>query len=170
MLHLFAVFARRAPRKPTRMNKRTLRSAVTLVIAGLSASIEAPRLVQHPLRATVELADVPTAIGNAVEHAASTVAASHLGFDTNIYPGDKAMTAWKQSGEYEWVGYYLKAPCHSDNSWLGTRERLGEPRLGPCGDLRRPANVGKEAHARERSQTIGLTLDGQAVEGFEELA
>jgi hypothetical protein len=106
------------------MNKRTLRSAITLVIAGLSASIEAPRLVRQPLRATVELADVPAAIGNAVEHAASTVTASHLGFDTNIYPGDKAMTAWKQSGEYEWVGYYLKAPCHSDNSWLGTRERL----------------------------------------------
>jgi hypothetical protein len=34
------------------------------------------------------------------------------------------MDAWKQSGDYEWVGYYLKAPCHSDNSWSGTRERL----------------------------------------------
>ena len=106
------------------MNKRTLRNAITLVIAALSASIEAPRLARQSLSETVELADVPAAIDDAVEHVASSVAGSHLGFDTNIYPGDKAMAAWKESGEYEWVGYYLKAPCHSDNSWLGTRERL----------------------------------------------
>ena len=106
------------------MTKRTLRNAITLVIAALSASIEAPRLARQPLSATVELADVPAAIDSAVEHVASNVVGSHLGFDTNIYPGDKAMAAWKNSGEYEWVGYYLKAPCHSDNSWLGTRERL----------------------------------------------
>ena len=47
-----------------------------------------------------------------------------MGFDTNVYPGDRAMAAWKQSGEYEWVGYYLSAPCHSDNSWSGTRSKL----------------------------------------------
>jgi hypothetical protein len=52
------------------------------------------------------------------------VTGSHLGFDTNLYPGDNAMEAWRHSGDYEWVGYYLKAPCHSDNSWSGTRERL----------------------------------------------
>ncbi len=34
------------------------------------------------------------------------------------------MAAWKRSGEYEWVGYYLPAPCHKDNSWSGTRARL----------------------------------------------
>jgi Domain of unknown function (DUF1906) len=106
------------------MTKRTLRNALTLVIAALSASIEAPRLARQPLSAAAELADVPAAIGDAVERAASNVSESHLGFDTNIYPGDKAMAAWKNAGEYEWVGYYLKAPCHSDNSWLGTRERL----------------------------------------------
>lgn len=48
----------------------------------------------------------------------------HLGFDTNLYPGDKAMDAWKRSGEYEWVGYYLEAACHKDGSWSGTRARL----------------------------------------------
>jgi len=96
-----------------------------LVIAALSASIEAPRLATQPLgRATVELAGASSAIGDAVEHVASNVAESHLGFDTNRYPGDKSMAAWRQSGEYEWVGYYLQAPCHSDDSWSGTRARL----------------------------------------------
>jgi hypothetical protein len=109
------------------MTTRTLRNAIALAIAALSASIEAPRLAHQPLRAaTVELADVSSAIGDAVEQVASNVTGggSHLGFDTNIYPGDKAMAAWKQSGDYEWVGYYLKAPCHGDSSWSGTRERL----------------------------------------------
>jgi hypothetical protein len=106
------------------MTKRTLRNAFTLVIAAVAASIEAPQLAQRPLAATVELADVPSAIGDAVQRAASHMTGSHLGFDTNLYPGDNAMEAWRQSGDYEWVGYYLKAPCHSDNSWSGTRERL----------------------------------------------
>jgi hypothetical protein len=81
-------------------------------------------LAQRPLAATVELGDVPSAIADAVQRVASHVTESHLGFDTNVYPGDKAMEAWRHSGDYEWVGYYLKAPCHSDNSWSGTRERL----------------------------------------------
>jgi hypothetical protein len=49
----------------------------------------------------------------------------HLGFDTYSYPGDAAMAAWRdESVPYEWVGYYLKAPCHRDDSWLGKREKL----------------------------------------------
>lgn len=47
-----------------------------------------------------------------------------LGFDTNVYPGDEAMQKWKESSPYQWVGYYLPAPCHKDDSWSGTRERL----------------------------------------------
>src|SRR5262245_3082696 len=49
---------------------------------------------------------------------------SYLGFDTNVYPGDNAMNAWKRTGKYDWVGYYLEAPCHKDASWSGTRARL----------------------------------------------
>lgn len=51
--------------------------------------------------------------------------ASHAGFDTSLYPGDAAMTAWiKPSSPYEWVGYYLAAPCHRDASWMGKRSTL----------------------------------------------
>lgn len=50
---------------------------------------------------------------------------NHPGFDTSIYPGDAAMTAWlNPSSPYEWVGYYLQAPCHRDPSWMGKRATL----------------------------------------------
>lgn len=96
-----------------------------LAIAAVSASLEAPQLARQPLGvATASLVDGPSSIAGAVERVASNVTRSHLGFDTNVYPGDNAMRAWKQSGEYEWVGYYLQAPCHKDRSWSGTRARL----------------------------------------------
>jgi hypothetical protein len=51
--------------------------------------------------------------------------AGHLGFDTSLYPGDAAMNAWlKPASPYEWVGYYLQAPCHRDPSWMGKRATL----------------------------------------------
>jgi len=50
----------------------------------------------------------------------------HLGFDTNLYPGDETMRAWKNApgAPYSWVGYYLSAPCHRDSSWVGKRQTL----------------------------------------------
>jgi hypothetical protein len=74
--------------------------------------------------AATELTDASGAFSTAVNRVTAAVTGRHLGFDTNIYPGDKAMDAWKRSGAYEWVGYYLGAPCHSDESWTGKRARL----------------------------------------------
>ena len=55
----------------------------------------------------------------------------HLGFDTFRYPGEQVLRAWKAAGApYEWVGYYLPAPCHRDDSWSGTRETLRQLGLG----------------------------------------
>ncbi len=34
------------------------------------------------------------------------------------------MQAWRADSPYEWVGYYLAAPCHRDSSWAGTRPKL----------------------------------------------
>lgn len=96
-----------------------------LAIAALSASLEAPRLKHESLAAaTAEIADAPGDIGRAIATAASRATESHLGFDTNVYPGDKAMSAWRRDGQYEWVGYYLQAPCHKDDSWSGKRQHL----------------------------------------------
>ena len=107
------------------MNLKTLRNLVALAAAAVSASLEAPRLAHTSLaEATVELVDAPAAIGDAVTRTAANVTGSHLGFDTNVYPGDDAMNAWKRSDTYEWVGYYLPAPCHKDDSWSGRRQHL----------------------------------------------
>ncbi len=47
---------------------------------------------------------------------------NHPGFDTSVYPGDVVMRAWASGGApYEWVGFYLQAPCHRDPSWSGKR-------------------------------------------------
>lgn len=53
-----------------------------------------------------------------------TAAGGYAGFDTGIYPGDAAMRSWRQTSPYQWVGYYLTAPCHRDPSWSGKRETL----------------------------------------------
>lgn len=56
---------------------------------------------------------------------------NHPGFDTSIYPGDAAMSAWLKPGSpYEWVGYYLQAPCHRDPSWMGKRATLASMSWG----------------------------------------
>ena len=51
----------------------------------------------------------------------------YVGFDTDVYPGDGAMLAWRHDeSPYQWVGYYLTAPCHKDVSWAGKRATLTE--------------------------------------------
>lgn len=113
------------------MNRRRLRNTLMLAAAAVSASLEAPRVAQQSLHAAaVELADAHAAVATAVQQVASSVTESHLGFDTNIYPGAKAMAAWKRFGKYEWVGYYLEAPCHKDDSWSGKRTALTDSGWG----------------------------------------
>lgn len=61
-----------------------------------------------------------------LQNVSRVVEQQYLGFDTNIYPGDNTMSVWAKDGTYDWVGYYLQAPCHRDDSWTGKRETLGE--------------------------------------------
>ena len=109
------------------LTKRGRRLALLLLVA-VPAAIGAPAI------ARLRLADLPGILAGAPERlaelpleAGGAVVATgrHLGFDTNIYPGDRAMRAWHADGSpYEWVGYYLPAPCHRDDSWSGKRETL----------------------------------------------
>ena len=46
------------------------------------------------------------------------------GFDVDRYPGDAALQTWRRAAPYEWVGYYLPAPCHRDASWSGKRAAI----------------------------------------------
>lgn len=105
--------------------RRKIRNYFLMAAVGVGASLEAPRIAGAPLAiASADITGAPSIIGGAVTKVANAVTGRHVGFDTNVYPGDRAMDAWKQSGEYEWVGYYLGAPCHSDDSWSGKRARL----------------------------------------------
>lgn len=65
------------------------------------------------------------AVTSASTNIAQNLSGPHLGFDTFEYPGDGAMKAWLSADKpYKWVGYYLSAPCHNDDSWDGKRETL----------------------------------------------
>ena len=67
------------------------------------------------------IAEAPVRLAAAVEQAINE---QYLGFDTNIYPGNRTMKIWADDGTYDWVGFYLPAPCHKDNSWSGKRDTL----------------------------------------------
>src|SRR5438270_243792 len=98
------------------MSKIEWRSILALLTAGLLVS-DGARLPDP-------------SIGHAVATVSSNIAQElssgpHLGFDTFAYPGDDAMRAWlKADKPYKWVGYYLSAPCHPDDSWEGKRATL----------------------------------------------
>jgi hypothetical protein len=74
-----------------------------------------------------QVAQVAAAVtGQSAPMADAQQAGKNMGFDTHTYPGDKTMAAWKAApgAPYRWVGYYLPAPCHSDDSWSGKRPTL----------------------------------------------
>ena len=111
---------------------RKHRNALVAAVAGVTAVGSAPPLARISLadipgavaHAPVAMAELPlTEVANAVRLAADP-SARHLGFDTHSYPGDRVMTAWKEHTPYEWVGYYLPASCHADESWVGTRQKV----------------------------------------------
>jgi glycoside hydrolase-like protein len=98
-----------------------LAGVVTLGVGGGALS---------PATLPSSIADATEEVAATVEAVASKVAGRHLGFDTSRYPGDDAMHAWREDGSYEWVGYYLPAPCHRDDSWSGKRASLGNAGWG----------------------------------------
>lgn len=93
------------------------RNVLALLAAGaLSGCGEAPSIA--PSSPVDVMAEV-------VENVTSAVTGKgHLGFDTGIYPGDDVMRSWRATAPYKWVGYYLPAPCHKDDSWSGKRAQL----------------------------------------------
>ena len=97
-------------------------------------------------------------IGDAVADASATIADNlsegpHLGFDTFSYPGDDAMRAWLTADKpYRWVGYYLSAPCHNDDSWVGKRETLSNMGWGMA-----VIYVGQQTWGRTPGQKVAVT-------------
>lgn len=103
-------------------------NAVVVTLAVATALMQTPRIAQ------ISLAELSRTITGAPSSVAALPArvmteladGRHLGFDTHSYPGERAMRVWKESAPYEWVGYYLPAPCHADESWSGTRQTLAD--------------------------------------------
>jgi len=98
-------------------------------------------------------------IGSAVETASAAIADNlsddgpHLGFDTFAYPGDDAMQAWATAEKpYKWVGYYLSAPCHNDDSWEGKRATLSTMGWGMA-----VIYVGQQTWGRTPGQKVQVT-------------
>lgn len=98
--------ARRRITRHARRAKVWLRGAGTAAAAAVIASCGG----------SVTSPDAPAVVPSVV---------SHPGFDTSLYPGDAAMRSWSRPGSpYEWVGYYLPAPCHRDATWSGRQAAL----------------------------------------------
>jgi len=121
------------------------RSILALLTAGIVVStgtrIATPSIGSAVATASANIADD-----------LSTAAAPHLGFDTFAYPGDDAMHAWLSADKYRWVGYYLPAPCHNDDSWEGKRDTLSQMGWGMA-----VIYVGQQTWGRTPGQKIAIT-------------
>lgn len=107
------------------MRKHVVPSLVAASVAAAFVISYALRLSSSSLGELVKraVAELPKEITEVAEKVSRP--GKHLGFDTYRYPGDAVMRAWRHSDvPYEWVGYYLPAPCHKGRTWMGKRERL----------------------------------------------
>jgi hypothetical protein len=106
------------------MKTPRVRAAAISAAALVTAVLGVPQMQTTAVgRMADAVADAPAQL---VKEVSEAVDRQYLGFDTNIYPGDRAMTVWAKDGTYDWVGYYLEAPCHRDDSWSGKRDTLTE--------------------------------------------
>ena len=63
------------------------------------------------------------------------------------------MRAWLTADKpYRWVGYYLSAPCHNDDSWVGKRETLSNMGWGVA-----VIYVGQQTWGRAPGQKVAVT-------------
>lgn len=127
------------------MTKIDWRSILALLTAGLVVStgrpLQTPSIGQAVASATQQIAEELSEAG------------PHLGFDTFAYPGDDAMKAWLTADKpYSWVGYYLSAPCHNDDTWEGKRETLSNMGWGMA-----VIYVGQQTWGKTPGQKVAVT-------------
>jgi len=116
----------------------------------ITAVLSIPAVQQSPVAQIANtVADAPAQIVKSVEQ---VIDQQYLGFDTNIYPGDRAMTVWAKDGTYDWVGFYLEAPCHRDDSWKGKRDTLSGMGWGVA-----VVYVGQQAWSSKKKPKKGST-------------
>lgn len=131
--------------------------AAALTVAALVSAVLAIPSVQST--SVGQMAAAVSAVpGDLVKTVEQAVERQYLGFDTNIYPGDRAMSVWAKDGTYQWVGYYLEAPCHRDDSWSGKRETLSEMGWGLA-----VVYVGQQSWSTNKRSTKGSTCSNKFV-------
>jgi len=111
------------------MPKRKTRDLILMgLMAGLAATFaitQGPAIRRAPGALVANPAtEIQGAVSAVSANVKGKVTGRHLGFDTYQYPGDEVMRNWRTNSPYEWVGYYLPAPCHKGRTWMGKRERL----------------------------------------------
>ena len=130
------------------------RLAFTILAVGLAYTGEPGELDRSLAALSASVPDVPRAVGDLSGSTwlqEVTDKGPYLGFDTSIYPGDAAMQSWREHAGYDWVGYYLQAPCHKDGSWLGKRVTLENMGWGVAVVYVGQQTWGKTPRARSKS-------------------
>jgi hypothetical protein len=97
--------------------------------------------------------------------------AGHPGFDARVYPGDAALRAWRDHSPYEWVGYYLVAPCQKGQTWSGKRAILEQIGWGTAvvfiGEQDWPVGArDTAANAATQCTSANLTADKGSADGM----
>ena len=94
-----------------------------LLVATLGCSkLESMHVEETRATAVAGVSEIAQAVSE--RRSSETDSGPYLGFDTSRYPGDAAMQSWREHADYDWVGFYLPAPCHKDESWSGKRETI----------------------------------------------
>ena len=125
-----------------------LKAVSILLLAGALAACDGSPVIGSSISDAVG-----TAASNIARDINAERAGRHLGFDTYTYPGEESMRAWKQAEKpYQWVGYYLEAPCHIDASWSGKRQTLTNMGWGLA-----VIYVGQQTWGRTPGQSVTVT-------------
>jgi Domain of unknown function (DUF1906) len=133
-----------------------VRATALTVAALVSAVLAIPTVQSTPVGQMA--AAVSAAPGELVKTVEQAVERQYVGFDTNIYPGDLAMSVWAKDGAYKWVGYYLEAPCHRDDSWSGKRETLSQMGWGLA-----VVYVGQQSWSTNKRSSKGSTCSNKFI-------
>ena len=164
------------------MRRRYISTLVATVVAATFVATHAVLLTELPASAAAavlanELPRFVTDVADGGYGPKASPPGRHLGFDTYAYPGDEIMKAWRHEDvPFEWVGYYLPAPCHGGNTWVGKRERLADMGWGmaviyvgqqtwdktPTGYETHYKSVKKTAYVSKRTK-VYRTVNGKRV-------
>lgn len=112
-------------RPTTRPPARSRTAAIAARVLAFGAVLTAGGCASSAPAATTPSAAVPVPATSV-----PPTPVARAGFDSYAYPGDDALRVWRDASPYEWIGYYLPAPCHRETSWSGRRQAIADQGWG----------------------------------------